>query len=465
MQKAQKAQKIKTSNGLKLQVVNPDAAGIDVSSSEMQVCVPMDRDADYNRKFGVFTEDLQKIGSWLQECCITTVSMESTGIYWVPLYMHLTSIGIEVYLVNAKSVSNFTENKDDDIDAENLMLLHSYGLLKPSYQVDNFAREIRDLSRHRDNLTRTSSKEVLHMQKSMELMNIKLCNVLSDITGKSGEDIINAILSGERDTAKLAELADFRCKTPKDIIAKSLEGNWNESLLFALKQSRDLYQYIQAQIKECEQKMELLFKKYCSTISSDDTQIREILRSKKRVQKKNEVRFDVEQYGCEIFGVNLMRLPGISHLTVLKLSGELGHNFTEKFQSHKQFSKWLNTVPVNKISAGKIISSKLPKRKNPVGQILREVATTLSCSKTPWGDYYRKVRSRKGPNGANVATANKLAKVIYTMVKTQTEYDEKMIMVDEPESLKKQINSMKKKIAQLQEKVDACEITPKSQSA
>jgi len=198
-----KAKKVRTRKGLELKIVNPDAAGIDVSSREMQVCVPLDRDADNNRKFGTFTEDLEAISTWLTSCCITTVAIESTGVYrvlriyplgtqykyWVPLYMKLLDCGIEVYLVNAKSTKNFVEEKTDEVDAESLMLMHAYGLLKASYQVDNCAREIRNLSRHRDNLTQSAAKEIQHtctlyevrsIQKSMELMNIKLSNVLTD---------------------------------------------------------------------------------------------------------------------------------------------------------------------------------------------------------------------------------------------------------------------------------------------
>jgi transposase len=462
---AKKAKKVKTRNGLELKIVNPDAAGIDISTTEMQVCVPIDRDSIYNRKFGVFTDDLEKICLWLKECMVTTVAMESTGIYWIPLYMHLLSHGIEVYPVNAKSVKNFVEEKTDEVDAESLMLMHAYGLLKPSFQVDNFAREIRNLSRHRENLIRTSAKEIQHMQKSMEMMNIKLCNVLSDITGKSGMDIITAIISGERSPVKLAELADCRCKTPRETIAKSLEGNWNEDLLFALKQSFDLYMFIQNQIADCERKMESLFEQYSSSISLQSPESKEILRSKKQVQKKSKVAFDVEKYGCGIFGVNLMRIPGISEGSLLKLAGELGHDFTEKFETHRKFCKWENLAPNNKITGGKIISSKLPKRKNPVGQIFREIAVAVSASKTPLGEYYRRMRGRKGPMGAIVATANKISKIVYMMVKTGTEYDEKMVTVNEPEYLKKKLKILQKQMAKIQEQLNAREISPASQSA
>jgi transposase len=458
---AKKAKKIKTRKGLEFKIVNPDAAGIDVSSTEMQVCVPLDRDAENNRKFGTFTEDLKAICLWLIACRIRTVAMESTGIYWVPLYMELVSHGIEVYLVNAKAVKNFSEEKTDEVDAESLMMMHAYGLLKPSFQVDNCAREIRNLSRHRESLIRAASKKIQHMQKSMELMNIKLSIVISDIAGKTGQAIIRAILAGERDPQTLANLADHRCKSPKEVIAKSLVGNWNGDLLFTLKQNYEHYLFIQSQILGCEQEMEVLFQKYSHTLPDKN---KEIVRSNKQSHAKNKVAFDVESLSYQIFGVNLMRVPGISQGSVLKLAGELGHDFTEKFDSYKKFCRWENLAPNNKITGGKIISSHLPKRKNAVGQIFREIAVTMSTSKTPLGDYYRRMKSRKGPMGAVVATANKISKIVYMMVKTQTEYNENLIKISEPTLLIRKLQNMEKQMAKLQKQIDFSLSNPNLQS-
>jgi transposase len=452
---AKKAKKIKTNKGLELKIVNPDAAGIDVSTTSMQVCIPLERDAEANnRTFGAFTEDLQALCAWLISCRITTVAMESTGVYWVPLYMTLQAAGIEVYLVNAKAVKNFVETKTDKVDAESLMLMHAYGLLKPSYQVNNSTRAIRDLSRHRENLIRSAAKEVQHMQKSMELMNIKLSDVLRDITGKSGQLIVQAILSGERNANKLAELADPRCKNSRETIAKSLVGRWNESLLFTLRQSYELYLFLQQKIAECEQKMETLLATYSCTLKP---LAKELVRSNKQRVKKTKVAFDVEQYGQQIFGVNLMHIAGINEGSLLKLISELGHDFTEKFDSYKQFCRWENLAPNNKITGGHLISSRVPKRKNPVGQIFREVAISVSNSKTPLGDYYHRMKSRKGPGGAVVATANKISKIVYTMVKNNTEYNEELTKTNEPVYLMKKLKRMQKNMAKLQEQINACE--------
>ena len=238
--------------------MNPNAAGIDIADTEIRVCVPADRDGENNRRFGSFTCDLKLISEWLRDCGITTVAMEATGIYWIPLFFKLEADGIDVQLVNAREVKNISEKKTDEADAEWLMLLHSYGLLKPSFQPENSARQVRNLCRHRNNLLRAAVKEVQHMQKAMEQMNIKLTNVLSDIVGKSGKAIISAILSGNHDPESLAQLADGRCKRSKADIALSLEGTWDADHLFELKQSHELYEFYQKKVEECDGEIEKL---------------------------------------------------------------------------------------------------------------------------------------------------------------------------------------------------------------
>jgi len=450
---AKKAKKSKTKKGITLEIVNPNAAGIDVSSTEMQVCVPEDRDGDSNRRFGTFTEDLHSISSWLKACGITTVAMESTSVYWVQLYMILEEDGFDVLLVNAKAIKNIGEKKTDEVDAEWIMLLHNYGLLRASFQPDNRARRIRNLSRHRDNLLKASSREVLHMQKSMELMNIKLVNVLSDILGKSGQDIIKSIIDGERDAEKLAALADPRCKQPKEIIKKSLVANWDEDLLFMLGQSYNLYQYYQEQMKDCDKKIEGIAKEYVAEICIGAPE-KEWLRSLKKKAQKNAVTIDIEQYAFQMWGVNLMLIPGISEAALLRLTGELGHNFIDKFETYKEFCCWCNLTPNNKISGGKLLSSKIPKRKNPVGQILRSSANSLKASKTPLGFYFRRIQAKNGYLAAIVATANKLARILYVMVKTKSEYNDSKSKNTEEEILKKKILNAKQSLEKLQKQLN-----------
>ncbi|GHT78806.1 IS110 family transposase [Bacteroidia bacterium] len=450
---AKKAKKIKTSKGLKLEIVNPHAAGIDVSSTEMQVCVPEDRDADNNRRFGTFTEDLHSISVWLKACGITTVAMESTGVYWVQLFMILEADGFDVLLVNAKAIKNIGEKKTDEVDAEWIMLLHFYGLLRASFQPDNQARRIRNLSRHRDNLLKASSREVLHIQKAMELMNIKLTNVISDILGKSGQDIIKAILDGERDASCLASLADPRCKSPKAIIEKSLVANWDEDLVFMLEQSYNLYNFYQAQMQDCEKKIESIAKEYLVSIQAKEPE-KDWLRSLKKKAQKNAVTIDIEKYAYELWGVNLMHIPGISDGALLRLTGELGHDFIDKFESYKAFCCWCNLTPNNKISGGKLLSSKIPKRKNPVGLILRSSANSLKSSKTPLGFYFRRIQSKNGYLAAIVATANKLARIIYVMVKTKKEFDESHTKKNEEDMLKKKLLAAQRALDTIQKQLN-----------
>ena len=352
-----------TATGKKFKVVNPNAAGIDIASSEMQVCVPEDRDCDCNRTFGCFTQDLTQIADWLTSCHIETVAMESTGVYWLPLYFVLKERGFDVVLVNARDVKNYSGRKTDEADAEWLMMLHSYGLLKCSFQPENEARAIRNLTRHRSNLLQSSSREALHMQKAMEQMNLKLGNVISDLLGKSGLAIIKAIIDGNHNPLELAMLAEDNCKASKEEIAKSLEGSWSEDHLFELGQAYELYNFIQKQIQQCDRQIEMHLIRYRAELDSSSDG--DMPRSKKKIGKKNAVDFDVEKYAFDIWKVNAMSIPGMSAISLLQLIGELGHNFADKFDTCHSFCSWLNLVPNNKISGGKLLSSKVPKRQIP----------------------------------------------------------------------------------------------------
>jgi hypothetical protein len=321
--------------------------------------------------------------------------MESTGVYWIPLYMRLVADGFDVLLGNAKAIKNIAEKKTDEVDAEWLMLLHSYGLLKASFQPCNYAREVRNLTGHRDNLLQSSSKEVLHVQKYMTLMNIKLPNVISDILGKSGVDIITAIINGERNPQKLASLADPRCKASVEVIEKSLDANWDDNLIFMLKQSWQLYQYIQSQMVETEKQAEALIIKYKACLPHETVHQTECKRSAKPESPKNKISIDIEKYSHEFWGVNLMNIPGIKKGSLFKLFGEPGHDFVGRFASYKEFCNRANLVPNNKISGGKLLSSKVPKRKNPVGQILRVAANSLSNDKFSMGIFFQKIHAGK----------------------------------------------------------------------
>lgn len=434
-------------------VVNMNAAGIDVSPKELQVCVPSDRDEKCNRTFGVYTQDLSEISAWLTKCGIDSVVMESTGVYWLPLFRVLKADGFEVILVNPKDAKNYAGKKTDEADAHWLMVLHTYGLLKPCFQPENLTREIRSLTRHRENLIKSCSREVLHLQKEMEQMNLKLDNAFSDILGKSGQAIIHAILAGERDPKKLASLADCRCKKSREEIEKSLQATWDEDHLFIMKQSDALYQYYKKLIRETEEKIEELVTKYAAKV---DTKGAELMRSKKQKQLHNEVSFDIERQAYELWGVNVMRMPGMSKNSLLRLVSELGPDFIEKFPDVRHFTSWANLVPDNKISGGQLLSSKVPKRKNPVGQVFRQCANALWRSKEPLGDYFRHIKARSGHLQAMVATGKKLATIFYTMVQKKEEYDVSVYSRHRKKQLDRSIERLQAKILRLQNESAAC---------
>lgn len=438
---------IKSQDGNKLAIVNPNAAGIDIADTEMQVCVPEDRDGENNRRFGSFTQDLNTIVDWLKDCRITTVAMEATGIYYLSLFLKLQDAGIDVLLANPQDVKNLSGRKTDAADAEWLMVLHRYGLLKPCYQPGNVARQIRNLTRQRSNLIRMAEKEVQYMQKAMEQMNIKLSTVISDITGLSGRKIITAILDGQRDTYALASLAESNCKASQEEIALSLEGTWDEDLLFMLKQSLDAYDFFLSQVSDCDTEIEKLLSLYGARIDSANAELVRCKRKKSR--SKNAPKMDIENFAYQLWGVNVFEIPGLKDTAVMHLIGELGHDFIDKFESAEKFSSWCNLAPNNKISGGKILSSKIMKRKNPVGQIFRTAAAPLARDKGEMGNYYRRMKAKSGALQANVATAHKMAKIFYTMVKNKVAYDASKVGLNERELTERKIAKLERALTRL----------------
>lgn len=443
---AKKAQKIKKGKRSELLIVNPDAAGIDISSTEYQVCVPEDRDGNFNRVFDTFTCSLMLIVEWLKACNIKTVAMESTGIYWIQLFLILQENGFEVCLVNAKHIKQIGDKKTDVVDAHWIQVLHSYGLLRASFQPDNKVRELRNLIRHRNTMVKSGSKEALHMQKALETMNIKVHKVLSDILGKSGQDIVKAVIDGERDPRVLAGLVDPKVKASHEELVKSLEANWSDDQLFILKKSYNLYHYFQSMIREFDVEIEkTAVQLQCTAdISSFES-------SGKGRKRKNGLNFNAEQMLYKIWGVNTTLVPGIDTLSSLKLISELGRDFTDKFPSDKQFVSWSNIVPNNKISGGKLLSSKIPRRKNPVGQVFRMAASTLAKNKSPLGDYYRAIKARQGKKQAVVATAHKLARIFFAMIKNQVEFDPNLIRNHQLYNREEKIKRLKKLLSKLEE--------------
>lgn len=433
-----------------LPVFNHHAAGIDIGDTLHCVAISDGNNGHEVKTTTGFTCDLKEIVEYLLINKITTVAMESTGIYWLPLYLMLEEAGLDVFLVNAKHVKNVTGRKKDDTDAIWLQKLHTCGLLQKSFQPDGEIRVLREYTRQRRNLIQLNSDTVRRMQKALELMNIKIHTVISDLLGKTGMKMVKAILEGERDPLVLTSLCDIRIKASKEEIIKSLTGIWKEEHLFMLSQAVEHYEFHMKQIKNCDEKIEAQLLKQVAIVKQGD--ITEIENSSKKKSKKkprkNEYNFEVDNFLIALVGVDLCQLPGLNVSTVLEFIAEVGTDMN-KWKNYKHFCAWLNLAPNSKISGGKVLSSKRMKKKNRGGQILKQAASTLSNSKTPLGDYYRKMRGKLGGKGAVTASAHKLARIIYTMLLNKTEYSVEIIIGNEHKYKEDKIKKLEKLITKL----------------
>jgi transposase len=421
-----------------------NAAGIDVGAYEVFVAVPEDRDEENIRSFSTFTEDLQEMARWLKQCRIDTVAMESTGVYWIPVFQILEAYEIEVYLVNARHVKNAPGRKTDVLDCQWLQYLHSVGLLSASFRPSANVVAIRTLLRHRENLIKSAASHIQHIQKSLTQMNLYLHNVISHITGRTGMAIIDAILSGEHDPKVLAKLRDYRIKADEETIAKSLVGDYKEEHLFTLKHSVDLYRYYGALIQECDREIESRLVTF-ETKREDEPTLNPV---KKKTAGTNELTFDVQSHLYKIYGVDLTEIPGISGLGAHTIFTEIGLDI-HKFKTVHHFTSWLGLSPNNKVSGGKVLSSKTSFSSNRVAKALRLAANALYNSKSYLGNYFRKMRSRLGAPKAITATAHKLARIVYSMLTNQTSYDESVFAVEELKSQEKLMKKLKNQASAL----------------
>jgi transposase len=394
---------------IEMLMVNPHAAGIDIGSKEHWVAVPPGHDSVSVRCFSAFTEDLHAIAAWLKQCRVTTVAMESTGVYWIPLFLILEEYGLEVVLVNASHVKNVSGRKTDEKDCQWIQKLHTCGLLTASYQPDAKTRELRSYVRHRKNLSQSAQVHVLRMQKALEQMNIKIHLVLSDITGKSGMAIVKAVLKGQYDPEQLCKLVDPRVKASREEIKKSLKGTWKQEHLFELRQSVELYEFHEQKLAECDGQIQEVI----SSFSKEDEGS-----SSKPPEKQPGETTGLKDYLKTIFGVDITEIWGIKEDMAIELLSEIGMDMS-KWKTDKHFTSWLGLCPNNKISGGKIISSKVQKKRNKAGQLFRMVAYAIQRSDHWLGSFYRKMRSKGGPKKAIVATARKLAVIFYKMVSTK----------------------------------------------
>lgn len=431
-----------------LPISNPNSAGIDIGSEQYDVAIASGTSNHIVHQFGTFTKDLEALVKWLLDNKITTVAIESTGVYWINLYLKLQEAGIEPYLVNAKHAKNVTGRKKDDTDAIWLQKLHACGLLQKSFQPERSFYTLRTYVRQRNKQLQIGSDCVRRMQKALDLMNVKVHNVISDILGKTGMLIIEGILDGIRDPKEFLKFKDARIKASDENMIDSMNGIWNEDYIFLLQQAYDQYWFLQKQAKECEKKIEKLLIDMYAEIKDGD--ITDIQVKKKGVIGKNQFSFDARKLLHGIVGVDLCRINGLSETTIVKLISETGTDMT-KWKSEKHFSAWMNLVPNTKITGGKIISSRMQKRKNNAGLALRMASSNMSKSKSPLGDFARRMKSRLGGKGAVVASAHKMAKIIYHLIKNQVEFDNTVILENQISWKQSKIRSLEKQLAKLQD--------------
>jgi len=425
-----------------LPTLHPHAAGIDIGAREIFVAVPPGSDPRPVRSFPTFTADLHALRDWLRTCGVTTVAMESTGVYWIPLFQILEAAGIAVCLVNARHCKNLPGRKTDVQDCQWLQYLHSVGLLRGSFRPADQVCAVRTILRHRDALVRGAGRCVSHLHKALTQMNVQLHHVISDLTGVTGQAILTAILNGERDAQKLAALKDHRIKASRDVIAKSLRGDWRPEHLFTLQQTHALWQQHQRLIAECDAQIEAMLKAFDSRVDVKATPLTPAKSSHKKAQR-NEPQFDARTECYRVLGVDLTAVPGFASPTVLVLLCELGPEFAAKFPTAKHFGSWLGLCPDNRITGGKIYSVRTRDVKSRVAEALRLAAQSLHRAQNYFGDLYRRWRARLGSPKAITAMAHKLARVLWHLLKYKQPFNPEVFAKEEAK-LKRQ------KLARLQ---------------
>lgn len=391
------------------QLTHPNAAGIDIGSASHWVAVPTDRDDEPVREFPSFTRDLVALADWLTACGVDTVAMESTGVYWIPLYELLEARGLTVYLVNARHVKNVSGRKSDVLDCQWLQQLMSFGLLAGAFRPDGDICAVRAVVRHRAMLLEYQASHIQHMQKALTQMNLKLDKVISDVTGVTGQAILRAIVAGERDPATLARLRNHRIKATEADIAESLNGHWREEHLFALQQALALYDAYHTQIEACDRQLETMFARLEQHAGGPDPKPRRPGRG------KNAPHFDVRTALYKLAGVDLTTIDGINVSTAMTILAEIGPDLS-RFKNAKHFCSWLGLAPGTKITGGKRLSGKTKRCANRASRALQLAAANLRASQSALGAYYRRLCGRMDKPKAITATAHKLARIVYALL-------------------------------------------------
>ena len=427
-----------------LSQVNLNAAGIDVGASSHFVAVPEDRWEPPVREFHAYTADLYRLADWLAECGIKTVAMESTGVYWIPLFGVLEERGFEVILVDPRRMKNVPGRKTDVQDCQWLQQLHTFGLLSGAFRPDGEVRRLRSYLRQRSMLVEYAAHHIQHMHKALTQMNVKFQHVIRDITGKTGLAIIEAIVSGERDPLNLARLRDPRIRADEATIARSLQGHWRDEHIFELTQALELYRVYQGKIAECDREIEAQMERFEDRGDGEPPGGK----SNRTKTQKNAPDFDVRSHLYRVTGVDLTRIDGVDGHTALKVVSEIGLDIT-RWPTAGHFASWLGLSPNNRVTGGKVISSRTKPSANRAANALRLAANGLHRSDSALGAFLRRKKTHLGAPKAITATAHKLARIIYATLKYGQEYSDAGAEYYETQYRQRALRAAKRRAAQL----------------
>jgi len=427
--------------------VNKDAAGVDIGAEEIVACVAGDENTQIVKAFGNYTVDLQSIGKWLKEHKVKTVAMESTGVYWIPLFEELERQGIECLLISSRSLRRVSGRKSDILDAQWIQTLHSYGLLKGSFRPEGDLVALRTWLRHRAQLIEHRAPHIQHMQKALLQMNIQLSQAVTDVMGLSGRKIIRAIVEGLRDPEQLASFRDPGCKHSKEEIARALTGTWREEHLYVLKQSLELYDFYTEKMEACDEEISRRYGMTRPDWSGGELPV--VPGKKLHTHSKNAPKDakEIREHLYRINGVDLSLVDGFGVSLAQTVTMEVGSKVGEKFPTEKHFSAWLGLAPKHDITGGKVLSNRTLKTKNRAGQAFRIAAQSVKKADCPFGVLYRRLRPRLGPAQATVATAHAIARVVYKMLKYKVEYDPLSVNEYQKKYEEQQVKYMRKRAA------------------
>jgi transposase len=416
----QRSRMTKTKQPAPLERIKPNAAGIDCGSRHHHVAVPVDRDAESVRRFKTLTPDLYRLADWLEACGIETVAMEATGVYWIPIYEILEERGFEVVLVNARHVKNVPGRKTDVVDCQWIQELHGVGLLRGSFRPSAEIASLRAYLRHREKLVQDAANHIRRMQKSLVLMNVQLHNVITDITGKTGMQIVRDIANGVTDPKALASHRNYRCRASEEEIAASLTGNYRREHVFTLRQNLELYDSYQRQIGACDGEIESLLQDLAAKQDLPGTVLPP---ARRRQLHKNEPRFEIRSPLHRLSGADITQIDALGPYTALRLISEIGTDMT-RWPSEKHFTSWLTLAPKNKITGGRLISSRTQPSANRAAAMLRMCAMSVGKTSTALGAHYRRIAYRIGKAKAITATARKLAILVYRVLRGDIDYSD-----------------------------------------